>query len=376
MIRQSRSFVTTALAIVLATVMLGACDWTHTGFGPGRTNFNPSEPTLTPSTVSELRQRWTIPVSGVSSQPLIANGLVYFVEPGNRVAAVNATTGARVWSVTIDATSIFAVDNKKVYATTRQGLSAFDARTGVEIWSITLLIHSPQSGALEFSAGPVVANGLVYVVGLDSRLYAYDAATGSLDWSVAPTSRTLGPGLVVANGVAYVAASDSASGPNIFALNATTGAAVWSFTTAWPVAWVSMAAGGEVYVVSVNCSSFVCGVGTQALDATDGTVDWEAAVGGHPLAVGDGIMYRSPYDAIDSATGAQLWWHNSFPTAAAIAHGVVYTSSGRALGAFDGATGTELWSAPLLTEGTYGGPAVANGWLYVATGDSLVAFGL
>jgi outer membrane protein assembly factor BamB len=381
MIQQSRSFVRTVLAIGLATVMLGACDWAQVGFDAGRTNFNPSEPTLSPATVSELHQRWTISVPGASSQqPLTANGLVYFAVPGSRVAAVSATTGAPAWSTTTDVTSVFAVADGQVYATTQQGLSAFGARTGAEIWSITLPIHSPQSGQLGFSTGPVVANGLVYVVGLDSRVYAYDAATGTLDWSVAPTSRTLLPGLIVANGVAYASAFDSTSGPNIFALNAITGATIWSATTAWPFAFVSMAAGDKAYVVSVNCqassSGYQCGIQTQARDATDGSVDWEDAGGGYPLAMGDGIMYRYPSDAIDSATGAQLWWHNDSPSAAAIAHGVIYASDGSGLGAFDAATGAELWSAPLLTEGTYGGPAVANGALYVATGDSLVAFGL
>jgi outer membrane protein assembly factor BamB len=380
MIRQSRSILRTVLATVLATVMLGACDWTQVGYGPGRTNFNPSEPDLTPATVSQLHQRWTIPVPGVSQQPLTAHGLVYFAVPGNRVAAVKATTGAPVWSITIDVTSVFAVADGKVYATTQQGLSAFDALTGVEIWSITIS-RPPERSLPESSGGPVVANGLIYVLGLDSRVYAYDAATGTLDWSVAPTSGTLESGVVVANGVAYVSAFDSASGPNVFALNAITGATIWSATTAWPAAFVSMADDDKAYVVSVNCSAgigYQCGIRTQALDATDGSVDWEDAGFGYPLAVGDGIMYRSPHDALDSATGAQLWGHNDSPYAAAIAHGVIYAVDGgrRTLRALDAATGTELWSSPTLADGWFEAPSVANGALYVATDDSLVAFGL
>jgi outer membrane protein assembly factor BamB len=378
MLRQPRSFVRTVLAIVLATVMLGACDWAQIGFGPGGTNFNPSEPTLTPSTVSGLHERWSFEtIFRVSWQPpLTANGLVYLVVPGNRVAAVSATTGAPIWSVAIDVTSVFAVADGRVYAATEQGLSAFDALTGAEIWSITIRrAHQPDP---ESQGEAVVANGLVYFVGLDSRLYAFDAATGTLGWSVAPTSRTLGPGVVVANGVAYVAASDGAAGPNVFALNAVTGATIWSATAdlfgEQAVAFVSMAAGGKAYVVSAKCSDYVCGIQTQAFDATDGSVDWEAD-GGVPLAVGDGIMYRSS-DTLDSATGEQLWSHSDSPHAVAIAHGVIYASNGFRLRALDAATGTELWSSPDRPFATLGGPSVANGALYVASGNSLVAYGL
>jgi outer membrane protein assembly factor BamB len=374
MMRQSRSLGRTVLAIVLATVMLGACDWSQVGFDAGGTNFNPSEPTLTPSTVSGLHERWSFEtIFRVSWQPpLTANGLVYLVVPGNRVAAVNATTGAPIWSVRIDVTSVFAVADGKVYAATQQGLSAFDALTGAEIWSITTRrAHQPDP---ESHGEAVVANGLVYFVGLDSRVYAFDAATGTLDWSVAPTSRTLGPGVVVADGVAYVTASDGAAGPNVFALNAVTRATIWSATAALPAAFVSMAAGGKAYVVSVKCSDYVCGIQTQAFDATDGSVDWSAD-GGEPLAVADGIVYRSS-DTLDSATGEQLWSHNDSPHAVAIAHGVIYASNGFRLRALDAATGTELWSSPDRPFATLGAPSVANGALYVANGNSLVAYGL
>jgi eukaryotic-like serine/threonine-protein kinase len=376
MMRQSRSLGRTVLAIVLATVMLGACDWSQVGFGPGRTNFNPSEPTLTPATVSGLHERWRISVPGMSLlQPLTANGLVYFAVPGIRVAAVSATTGAPAWSSTSDVTSVFAVADGKVYAATQEGLSAFDALTGVEIWSITISLRPPSFGSPPSSL-PALSGGLVYVVGLDNRVYAFDAATGTLDWSVAPTSGTLGPGVVVANGVAYVAASAVAAGPNVFALNADTGATIWSATADWSglpgpeAAFVSMAAGDKAYVVLTFCILGACGVLTQAFDATDGSVAWNAQ--GYPLAVGDGIMY-STSATYDSATGAQLWSNSA--SAAAIAHGVIYatTSTQFALLALDAATGTELWR---FIFGNLGSPSVANGALYVASASDLIAYGL
>src|SRR4051794_17560481 len=67
------------VGIMCALVLLVAgCDWTATGFGPGNTNFNPSEPALTESSVHTLGVAWSVPCA--CSRALVANGRVYAID--------------------------------------------------------------------------------------------------------------------------------------------------------------------------------------------------------------------------------------------------------------------------------------------------------
>lgn len=70
---------------------------------------------------------------------------------------------------------------------------AIDATTGSLKWS--------YSAFLEFEKGAVVANGVVYTASRYTHMYAFDAASGVLEWS--------SPGLwsspAVDNGFVYVA---------------------------------------------------------------------------------------------------------------------------------------------------------------------------
>jgi outer membrane protein assembly factor BamB len=73
-----------------------------------------------------------------------------------------------------------------------------------------------------------VANGVVYVGSWDDNLYALNASTGALLWSYATGAPVLSS-LAVANGVVYVG-SDYPD-DKVYALNAKTGALLWSYTT-------------------------------------------------------------------------------------------------------------------------------------------------
>ena len=76
------------------------------------------------------------------------------------------------------------------------------------------------------NSSPAVANGVVYVGSDDNNVYALNASTGALLWSYT-TGSTVVSSPAVANGVVYVGSSDD----NVYALNASTGALLWSYTT-------------------------------------------------------------------------------------------------------------------------------------------------
>ena len=76
------------------------------------------------------------------------------------------------------------------------------------------------------ASSPAVANGVVYVGSDDGNLYALNASTGAKLWSYA-----------TGDGCAFLARSGEWDGlcrlgaDNVYALNASTGAMLWSYAT-------------------------------------------------------------------------------------------------------------------------------------------------
>ena len=63
------------------------------------------------------------------------------------------------------------------------------------------------TGGAVFSSSPAVANGVVYVGSADHNVYALNASTGALLWSYATGSYVDGSS-IVANGVVYFGSAD------------------------------------------------------------------------------------------------------------------------------------------------------------------------
>ena len=115
----------------------------------------------------------------------------------------------------------------------------------------TQLLHFIQRSYTVGSAigsSPAVANGVVYVGSVDTKVYALNASTGALIWSYA-TGNAVYCSPTVANGVVYIGSYDH----KIYALNAGTGALKWSYTTGNSVYNSAPAvANGMVYVGSYD----------------------------------------------------------------------------------------------------------------------------
>ena len=108
----------------------------------------------------------------------------------------------------------------------KPGLYALDAKTGAVRWNYAATsdctgdrkARAPRCAALYgFSAAPMVLDGAVLQGGLDGRLYAFDAKTGSVLWQydalrsfdavngvTAKGGSIDGPGMTVANGTLFV----------------------------------------------------------------------------------------------------------------------------------------------------------------------------
>jgi len=214
----------------------------------------------------------------------------------------------------------------------------------------------------------------------DDTLYALNGTTGALLWSYT-TGNWIYSSPTVANGVVYIGSYDY----NVYALNATTGAVLWSFNTGDFGGYIDSApavANGVVYVA--NQAGDV-----DALNAATGTELWNYSAlttfESSP-AVADGLVYVGAAGsvgiehALSAATGQQVW---SFQTgasvnaASSVANGVIFVpSEDDTLYALNAATGTELWS---YTTGGYltSQPVIVNGMVYQTGFDGTIyAFSL
>jgi len=195
--------------------------------------------------------KWATPLSTVTGftigSPAVVDGVVYVsaAGPPGAVYALDAASGALEWSAPAGGFVVGspAVSNGRVYVGSTSGqVWAFDASNGGVVWV-------RQTGPI--GASPAIGGGVVFVGDLGGILWAFDAMDGLpvADW-VPPV---LGPILsspAVANGVVFVGAlsPDPAGVGNFFALNASTGKKLWSYTLPEPVSSSPAIADGVVYV--------------------------------------------------------------------------------------------------------------------------------
>jgi outer membrane protein assembly factor BamB len=219
--------------------------------------------------------------------------------------------------------------------------------------------------------------GMVYVGSEDGNVYALNASTGAELWHFTTEGFYVFSPAVV-NGVVYDGDIGFDSG-NVYALDAMTGAEVWStgnFATASPAV-----AGGVVYIGGSSMTALITNTGNTLWQASSPAAD-------NTPAVADRAVYFAAFGsnyALNASNGAVLWQYAGVCTcpvqsSPAVANGVVYVGvglvNGGSLDALDASSGDVLWQ--YITGGNVNSsPAVANGVVYVGSDDGNVyAFSL
>ena len=167
---------------------------------------------VTSTNVKDLKLAWVWAMrenAGANQpQPLVHNGTLYLVNPGNTVQALDAATGELIWehevgpSTQVGQGSMrnFAIyQDKVIVATTDARLVALDARNGKLVWQTAVADRTKGYGT---SSGPIVARGKVIQGMTGCTRYgpdrcfisAYDAATGKLVWKFNTIAQTGEPG--------------------------------------------------------------------------------------------------------------------------------------------------------------------------------------
>ncbi len=310
-------------------------------------------------------------------------GLVFPGSFENQQIALNATTGAVVWTTLTKGPMIFdgAYSDGMFFrgGTDDNTMYALNATDGKILWT-----YSPGTADGYFVTGPAVAYGNVYELNKDGNLYAINIATGQLVWKYQGSGTLLWPGYpTVADGKVYattgeIAQYGGAVGTSQFAcLNAYTGQLNWKLP-------IEALAPRESVAVAYGHLYLIPGTVTDAVDAISGSeynsFNQVWAIGTPNITTSDWPMWRADPTHSSTAqvgpTNLSLSWtfatNGSVISSPSVANGIVYVGSQDkniyAIGAF---SGNLIWSYT-TQDAQVSSPAIANGKVYTGGDDGYV----
>lgn len=137
------------------------------------------------SVLGERRGRALANIGDVTGQPIEANGVIYAGNQSGRTVAVNAGSGARIWSAKEGAiSSIVPVGGSVFLISDRNELLRLNGTDGSRIWGTRLpnfVKDRPRRVAEVFAHhGPVLAGGRLLVGSSDGVIRSFDPKSGAL----------------------------------------------------------------------------------------------------------------------------------------------------------------------------------------------------
>jgi outer membrane protein assembly factor BamB len=227
---------------------------------------------------------WSRILSSASeSSPLVDHGRIFFGSQSGIVYALNASDGKVIWTYQAGG-AVKASPTLKggvLYFGDYSGnVQAISERTGRRLWL------SGSEGALlgsgTFYSTPAVVYGRVFLGNTDGRIYAYDASTGRLDWAVQTGDYVYAsPAVANAPGLGPTVYLGSYDG-TFYALNARTGHIAWKFDAGGAISGSATIVGRTVYFADLRQYR------TYGLDISTGSVRFEMGVGAFDPVISDG----------------------------------------------------------------------------------------
>lgn len=176
-------------------------NWMTTGRTYGEQRFSPLKD-IDQKNVGQLSLAWSYDLDtrrGQEATPLVVDGVMYFTTAWSKVVALDAATGARLWTYDPKVPPQWAVNaccdvvnrglaawNGKVYVGTLDGrLIALEAATGKPVWdTLTIDPHYRYTitGAPRVVMGKVLIGNGGAEMSVRGYLSAYDAETGKMAW--------------------------------------------------------------------------------------------------------------------------------------------------------------------------------------------------
>lgn len=366
-------------------------DWGHRNGSPSHSITHPTlGANLTPVFVADIGEG-NSKSARITSHPVVANGVIYTIDAR---ALVTATTldGSTLWTRDLTPTRDNAGDASgggisvgggQVYVTTGFGeIAALDAATGAEVWTQDL--DAPANAA------PTLRGDLVYVVARDSTAWALDVTNGRIRWqrSGAPSTANFAGGASPAVSGEFVVFPFPSG--EVLTTYPRGGLTRWSTFVSGDrvgnaasvindISGDPVIVGGRVYIgnfsgrtVAINLAN-----GDRVWTATEGAVNPVWPVGNAVFLIND----LNELVRLDANTGNPVW-RTALPTfedegrtsrqkrilahfGPVLAGGrLIVTSSDGLIRQFDPASGAQIGQID-LPGGAASGPVVAGETLYV-----------
>ncbi len=309
---------------------------------------------------------WRFPArTDVKSTPCVASGRVFFTNSIGTVFALDAATGAQLWTAQLgDSTTRWEMTSPTasgnlVFVGGTPAMTALDAATGGVVWQY-VGDASPVADFIPSIYSAPAVSGDTVVFTANRGIYAFDRNTGALRWSYVGGAHQHRSAAIVGD-IVYTAGGGFAS-QRLKAYDLTTGQLLYSGTYGQTESTAGV-------VVTPSRVVAVHGGNSQSTPPTPAYLQgWLPTFGTNLIwnfAVGAPIASSRPYQRVTGSI-------NSTP---AVANNTAYFGADDGnLYAVDVAAGTELWrfdfGIPVRSS-----PAIAGNMLFVTTADgSLYAF--
>ncbi len=282
----------------------------------------------------------------LTAVPIVFEGRVFALDSEGQVTAVSANSGDVLWRVSLRPEKEkgragygggLAADGGRLYAATGFGtVVALEPSSGKVVWTKVLGIPIRQS--------PTAADGRVFVVNSDSQLYCLSAADGSELW----TATGLPEGAAILSNASPAVSGDVVVVPypsgEVAAFDVKTGTQKWTDSLS----------GGDI-------RSSLSGIGMVARPAVDRDTVFAVSRAGR-------------LTATTKQTGERLWSREiSASQTPWVAGDTVFVVdvTGKLM-ALTRKEGKVKWVLALPDAGTYSGPVLAGGKLWLASSKGLL----
>ncbi len=282
----------------------------------------------------------------LTAVPVVADGKVFTLDTEGNVSAFSASGGSRLWRVSLRPDNEraragfgggLAFDGGRLFAATGfGGVHALDPGSGKTVWTKSLGVPVRNS--------PTAVGGKVFIVNVESQLFALNAQDGSEAWS----SRGLPELATMLSNVSPAVSGNTVVVPfasgEIAAFDVSTGEPQWTDS-------ISRASAGASYAA----------IGEPARPAIDGTTVYAMSRSGRLIAT-------------SKANGERLWSRDISGSQTPWVAGdslFVVDVNGKVM-ALSRKDGKTRWVSDLPSAKSWSGPVLASGKLWLASDKGLL----
>ncbi|MEM1383400.1 MAG: PQQ-binding-like beta-propeller repeat protein [Pseudomonadota bacterium] len=289
----------------------------------------------------------------ITSAPVIADGTVFTLDAASQVTALDASSGAERWQVSVAPEAeegdegfgggIAYEAGRLLIATGFGEILALEAATGAVLWR--------KSFGAPFRAAPAVDRGTVVAVTRDNRAFGVTASNGQIRWRVSGASAEAG----------LLGGASPAMSGGLVAVPFTSGELIALSASSGRQFWSALLSGGRRGLARSSISD----------------------VTGDPIVIGNFIVAANQSGrivAVEARGGRRVWTRN-FGSQGAIwgaADTLFVVSDDASLMRISARDGQTLWQTPLPAFEdqedredpiTYSGPVLVSGRVLVASSE-------